>query len=62
MTVTYTRTQNFIINPRVLEEYFEVENGENLTEEEMVSMFSEIPTHELIDLCDMFNEEDEVTI
>lgn len=62
MKVVYTRTQNFIINPRVLEEYFDVENGENLTEEEMASMFSEIPTPELIDLCDMFTKEDEVTI
>lgn len=60
MNVIYTRTQSFVINPRILEEYFEIEDGENLTKEEMSQMFSEIPAHELVDLCDMYSIQNEI--
>ena len=60
MNVIYTRTQSFVINPRILEEYFEIEDGENLTKEEMSQMFSEIPDHELVDLCDMYSIQNEI--
>lgn len=60
MTVVYTKTQSFIINPRILKEYFEIEDGENLTKEEMSQMFSEIPNSELIDLCDMYSVQNEI--
>ena len=60
MNVIYTRTQSFVISPRILEEYFEIENGENLTKEEMSQMFSEIPISELVDLCDMYSVQNEI--
>lgn len=60
MNVIYTRTQSFVISPRILEEYFEIENGEILTREEMSQMFSKIPDSELIDLCDMYSVENEI--
>ena len=41
-------------------EYFEIEDGENLTKEEMSQMFSEIPDSELIDLCDMYSVQNEI--
>ena len=60
MNVIYTRTQSFVINPRILEEYFDIENGENLTKEQMSQMFSEIPACDLIELCDIYSIQNEI--
>ena len=54
MLVSYERTTTVLINPRILEEYYEVENVEKLTKEEMNDLFSEIPLNELIDCCENF--------
>lgn len=62
MIVAYTRTETFFINPRILEEYFELEkNAEDLSPETMAELFSEIPASELFDLSEEYNSYKEVT-
>lgn len=60
MLVAYEKTVTVFINPRVLEEYYEIDNAEKLTGEEMNNLFSEIPENELIDLCEKCVIESEV--
>lgn len=60
MLVSYERTTTVLINPRILEEYYEVENVGKLTKEEMNDLFSEIPLNELIDCCENFIIESKV--
>lgn len=60
MLVSYEKTITVLINPRILEEYYEIENAEELTKEEMSNLFSEIPLNELIDCCENFIIESEV--
>jgi 5'-3' exonuclease len=60
MLVAYEKTVTVFINPRILEEYYEIENAEKLTKEEMSKLFSEIPVNELIDLCEDYVIESEV--
>lgn len=62
MIVAYTKTETFFINPRILEEYFDLEeNAENLSPETMTELFSEISTSELFDLSEEYNSYNEVT-
>jgi len=62
MIVAYTKTETVFINPRILEEYFELEEkAEDLSPETMAELFSEIPMSELIDLSEMYNSYNEVT-
>lgn len=62
MIVAYTKTETFFINPRILEEYFDLEeNAENLSPETMSELFSEISTSELFDLSEEYNSYNEVT-
>ena len=42
MLVMYTKTTPVYINPRMLEEYYEIENAENLTKEEMTNLLDEL--------------------
>ena len=60
MLVAYEKTITILINPQVLEEYYEIEDTEKLTKEEMSNLFSEIPVNELIDLCENFIIENKV--
>ncbi len=60
MLVAYEKTVTVLINPRVLEEYYEIEDTEKLTKEEMNNLFSEIPVNELINLCENYIIENRV--
>lgn len=60
MLVMYTKTTTVYVNPRILEEFYEIENVENLTKEEMANLFSEIPISDLVDCCENFTVENEV--
>jgi hypothetical protein len=60
MLVAYEKTVTVLINPRVLEEYYEIEDTEKLTKEEMNNLFSGIPVNELINLCENYIIENRV--
>lgn len=56
MLVVYERIESVIINPRILEEYFDIDDATKLTKKEMSEKFSQIPMGELIDLCENHND------
>lgn len=63
MLVTYTRTQTVFISPRILEEYFELEENErfeDLSSDDLSKLFAEIPMSELVDLSEEYNIDHEV--
>lgn len=63
MLVAYTRTQTVFINPRILEEYFELEENErfeDLSSDDLSKLFAEIPISELVDLSEEYNIDHEV--
>lgn len=58
MLVAYTRTQTVFINPRILEEYFELEENEKFEDfspNDLSKLFAEIPISELVDLSEEYN-------
>lgn len=63
MIVAYTRTETVFVNPRILEEYFDLttEEIEKFSPEEMAEYFSEIPMSDLVDLCEMYDNSHTVT-
>ena len=63
MLVAYTRTQTVFISPRILEEYFELEENErfeDLSSDDLSKLFAEIPMSELVDLSEEYNIDHEV--
>ena len=60
MVVAYTKTQTVFINPRMLEEYFDIDDATALSPEEMAALFNKIPMVELIDMCETYSLESEV--
>ena len=58
MLVAYTRTQTVFINPRILEEYFELEENEkfeDFSSDDLSKFFAEIPISELVDLSEKYD-------
>lgn len=55
MKVTYTRTYTFTVDKRKLEDFFEVDNGDDITNEEATELFNNITIIDLVDVCDNFD-------
>lgn len=55
MKVTYTRTYTFTVDKRKLEDFFEVNNGDDITNEEATELFNNITIIDLVDVCDNFD-------
>lgn len=55
MKVTYTRTYTFTVDKKKLEDFFEVDNGDDITNEEATELFNNITIIDLVDVCDNFD-------